>query len=341
MTPLRALAALLPLCLSCASGRVRVPMMRPAEVNLPGVQTLAITSMTGQGASLVSGLLEEQLVKGGRFQILDREHVDSLMSELKLSSSDLADAKAASRLGKLMTAGAIINGHLEESYTETPHARRFTDKKGREHTHRSVEAELVMRGTFKVTDVSTGQVVVAKTVEAKRGSSRLEHAATQVLGALFNAAVDVDHDTEDPPPDRAKLEDEARTELVGNFIRAIAPQQELVEVSFALDGDLPQLQQGMNWAKHGDWTKAQQLFADAIHAAEISGKISNKTLAKAYYDQGLSYEYAGDYDKAIPSLQKAFDLTFDDKFLDEIDNTKRLQSEAKKLAAQTSPPAAK
>ena len=50
--------------------------------------------------------------ENGRIQVVEREMIDKLLAELKLSSSDLADPETALRLGKLLSARLMITGSL-------------------------------------------------------------------------------------------------------------------------------------------------------------------------------------------------------------------------------------
>src|SRR5262245_55762240 len=108
----RAVVRALPPALLCACGSVpvRVPVMRPAEINMAPYQNVAVGDMRGRGnnATVMGDYLEEALLNSQRFQVLDRQHMNSMMRELSLSSSDLSDPRKAAKLGKLMTAAALI-----------------------------------------------------------------------------------------------------------------------------------------------------------------------------------------------------------------------------------------
>src|SRR3954470_166429 len=98
----RALARVAPLSLltlACGTVAVRVPVMKPAEINMAPYNSVAIGGMTGSGDRPVSEALEEALVNSQRFTVVDRQHMSSIMRELQLSSTDLADPNAAAKLG--------------------------------------------------------------------------------------------------------------------------------------------------------------------------------------------------------------------------------------------------
>src|SRR5437868_2968712 len=149
----RALLRAIPAALLCACGTVpvRVPVMRPAEINMASYQTVAIGEMRGRGDSRFLGdSLEEALLTSGRFQVLDRQHMNQMMQELRLSASDLADPNKAAKLGKVVTAGALIYGDSNEMYREVPSEERIKNKDGSSVTIYKLFGEVTVRATFKI-----------------------------------------------------------------------------------------------------------------------------------------------------------------------------------------------
>lgn len=323
---------------ACAGGRVTVPVVRPAEINLSSYKTLGISGLSGgQAANLVTASLEEELVKAQRFTVVDRSRIDAVMRELQLASTDLADSKNTVKLGALITAGALISGDVQERYVETPHEQRGLSKAGETHYHRWTTADLTLEASLRLTDVSTGALLVAKRVTVSHGSA--PNALAQVAKGLFNAVLaqaSMEMDSTDPPPDRGRLESEAVKDLVAKFLAAIQPTTELREVQFATDSAVPQLEGGIGWAQHGDWQKAQGVFNLAIQDSERNPKIGAGTLSKVYLDAAIAYEYGGEPDKAQPLLDKAYSLAPGNaQVMREMDSLKRMQAEAKALAEQT------
>ncbi len=318
---------------------VRVPMVKPAEVNLAAYPSLGVTQLTGDHEGALAALIEGKLVDGGRFQVVDRTHTNQVMNELRLSASDLAQGNNAIKLGGLVTAGALISGAVDERYRDIPKSRTWRDKGGVDHTDNWVEGEAAVRASLKVIDVSTGRLVFSRTFEAKEAtgfSAKKGGFGMALLGALADAAGPLDH----RPPDRHKLTSDAREKVAQEFVASIAPQKEMVEVAFATDDKIPQLQSGIGWAQRGEWKKAQGVFNDGLKAAENNPAIESKVLAKCYLDLGLSHALAGEHAEGIRLLSKAYDLSADPAMLDEVDFAKKLQADAKRLGEQTAPPPA-
>jgi curli biogenesis system outer membrane secretion channel CsgG len=316
------IVGVLPVALLCACGTVpvRVPVMRPAEINMAPYQSVAIADMRGRGNTVMGDTLEEALIATNRFQVLDRQHLGSIMRELSLSSSDLADPTKAARLGKFVTAAALIYGEVDETYRETPFEDRIKNKDGSWTLLYKLKGEVRVRTTFKIVDVATGRLIIAKTYEEQREDTNVG----------FGRSPD--------SINRDALERSARQAVVERFMRAIVPHQEYVTASFQKDSDLPQLDGGIGWAERGEWKKAQSMFSQAIADCQKNPKIKSEQLAKAYWNLGLSYEYAGDYDSATSTVQKAYELSNDRDMLRELDNIRRLQDEARRVSEQTPVP---
>ncbi|HWE24920.1 MAG TPA: CsgG/HfaB family protein [Myxococcales bacterium] len=291
--------------------------MRPAEINMAPYQSIAIAEMRGRGNTVMGDSLEEALLATNRFQLLDRQHMSSVLRELSLSSSDLADPRQAARLGKVMTAAALIYGDVDETYRETPYEERLVGKDGTFTVLHKLHGEAHVRATFKVVDVATGRLLVARTYEEVREDTNTGWGRPPL------------------PIDRDALERLGRLEIVSRFVRAIVPHEEYVTASFQKDSDIPQLDGGIGWAERGDWKKAQWTFSQAIADCQKNPNIKTGQLAKAYWNLGLSYEYAGDYDNATNTVQKAYELSNDRDMLRELDNIRRLQDEAKRVSEQT------
>jgi hypothetical protein len=309
-------------CAACGTVSVRVPVMKPAEINMAPYNSVAVGGLSGSGNGPMSDSLEEALVGSQRFTVVDRQHMDKVLRELQLSSTDLADPRAAARLGKVVTAGAMIFGDVQDSYREQPSEQHYKDDKGVQHTWHVLRGEANVRANFKIVDVSTGKLIIAKTYEERRDDT--------------NRGLDRRPD----PIDRQALERAARQGVIDRFMKAIVPHQEYMYANFQKDGDIPQLEGGIGWAERGDWKKAQDTFNTAAQDAERNVKLKAPQIAKCYWNLGLAYEYAGDYEKAAGMINKAYSMSNDRDMLGELDNIKALQADAARLAQQTSSAAA-
>jgi len=316
---------------ACGTVAVKVPMMKPAEVNMAGYQSIAIGGLTEYNQHThyywwsvdpsrlhpMTGMLEEALVATNRFQVVDRSHLDGILREQKLGATDLAAEGSVSKLGKVITAGALIFGEVQDTYKESKKREKCSvlfDKK--QHVCNSITGEFRVVAHLKVVDVSTGQLKVTKNLE--------------------DTASDTNTGTDEPasPIDRPALEKKAREQVIAAFMKSIAPYQVVVEARFQTDGDIAQFETGIVWAKRGEWAKAIDIFNAAAQEAEKNTKLKSGQVAKCYWNLGLAYEYSGQYDKAVDLINKAFTMSNNPDVLNELDNVKKLRADAEKLQAQ-------
>ncbi|MEO0814402.1 MAG: tetratricopeptide repeat protein, partial [Myxococcota bacterium] len=142
-------------------------------------------------------------------------------------------------------------------------------------------------------------------------------------------------DTPPPPIDRAEpLFAQCRTELVKEFMRVIAPYKENVLVVLATDGDLPQLEQGNNFAKIGNWGKARGLYDQALAATANNPDYDAEQRSKALFNLGIAHGYAGEYDRGISLLEDAYALNPDGETQRQIGLIRRFKKDDLELAEQ-------
>jgi curli biogenesis system outer membrane secretion channel CsgG len=81
-------------------------------------------AMFGNDADVGNGIarfLEENLVKDGRYTLIDRKAVETVMKEQNFSNSDRADPTNAAKIGRLLSVDAILVGSITEFGNEDKH----------------------------------------------------------------------------------------------------------------------------------------------------------------------------------------------------------------------------
>lgn len=288
-----------------------VPVIRPAEINLRGINKIAIGEIRGDGGQIVSDLLTTKLFESGKFEVVDRANLDRIMREHSLNLGGAVDEKTAAQLGKLVGAAVLVFGNISTFKYELKPTKGepWTDKQGGTHQSHYKKGIAKMTATIQVVGLTTGTVLAAKTISKQTEDSKSA-------------------DNEWPEdPDRDVIVGAAVNETVASFIKMIAPYTEYVNVTFAKnDSKLPELEQGVNFAKAGQWNDAIEQFRSAT--------VKAPTHQGAYYNLGLAYEYSNQFDKAEEALKTANKIEPCDKCITEISNVKRLASDRKKLEAQ-------
>lgn len=305
---------------ACAT-TVTVHRLKPAEVNLARFKKVAVGGVRGEQGADFAGRLTQAMLASGRFEVVDREHLDTILREQRLNLSDLADESAAPEVGKLIGSAALIFGSVgAHRYTETTDSSPGTCYKGKSKytcTTYIRTGRATVSATFKVVDTSTGRVLAAKTLDCQDGAS--------------TSAVDTS------PPEignAAEMLTGCRRSTVEQFMKVIAPYTVAVEVDLEEDGDLPELAQGNAYAKAGNWSQAITLYEQAISKADGNPEIEPKTRARALYDLGVAYGYSGRFDDGITRIQQAYALHQDAGWMEEIRKIQDFQRDAEKLKEQ-------
>jgi tetratricopeptide (TPR) repeat protein len=300
----------------CAYKTIQVNYMRPAEINLKGVNQIAIGGVYGPGpyevaAARMKGQLEEAIVNSGRFKLVDSSKTAQVIGQLALFNSGLYDTSKAPELGKLLPASIFVYATITKYDTGTRIDRE--EKKTAEGAvyyryTRTSWAE--METSFQVIDCETGTILSVK---------NLTHREQDVYGE--------DNNPNPREADYNYLLDCDRTWIVGAFMKVIAPYQDTAAVRFAKQKKIPQVEQGIGQVRIGDWTGAITTF-EAGYAAYPND-------ALVVYDLGLAYEYTYQFDRAEELFKKAYGMQpKNSTFRNEIENCRRLRTEYQKLQAQ-------
>lgn len=294
--------------LSCAP-TLRVPVTRPAEINLKGIDKIAIGEIMGTGSADLQEELTMALFESQRFEVLDRQHLEKIFEELKLTFTGVIDENTAVELGKLLGSSAFVFGRVSNhSYSENTTYDDWKDKKG--NSHRSYERKGIanVSVSLQVTDLTTGKIVAIKKIDESSSDEKRE--------------------TDKTPEgiDSNGLLRNARGKVIGIFMKSIAPYTVYESVKLLTDKKLPDLQAGINMAKIGDWDKAVEIFQKATN--------DFPEMSITHYNLGVAYEYTWNFDKAEIELKKAYELEAKKQYMDELTRCRRLALERKKLEEQ-------
>ena len=112
--------------------RVTIVFKEPQALQLAERLSMSILPFDIKGAASDRGLsfydrLIEALVNENRFQVVEREKLDLVLEEQKLSASKLVDKRTVLRLGKLVAARSILTGSLIETRTGVEIVGRLVD----------------------------------------------------------------------------------------------------------------------------------------------------------------------------------------------------------------------
>ena len=293
----------------CGTTTILVPVTRPAEINLKNFNKIAVGEIEGRGGADLADDLTDALVSSGRFEVLDRRHLDEILCEHDLSLSGYIDEATAVKVGKLVGAAVLVGGRVSVyKYEEKIERVETVDKKGIRHVSNTRVGRANISANLQLTNLTTGRILTAK---------RFDRVAERRTYGYDRPPDEIDHD---------RLLAEARAIVVTDFMKKIAPYKEMVRVKLLKDSDIPALEEGINWAKRGEWERAAEVFKSATKEYPRSDK--------AFYNLGVALEYSYLFPEAVEALRQAYEINPDEQYQDEIANVRRMEAEQKRLQEQ-------
>jgi len=286
----------------------RIPITKPAEVNLKGVNKIVIGSLEGNSGKSFGDLLTNRLFESKKFEVLDRDNLGRVMSEHSLNASGAVDTSTAVELGKLIGASALIAGNVNLDYkVNNSKDNPYKDKKGNYHQRFVKEGTATINANLKVIDLQTGKIVATKAINAHDSDT-------------------VSEDNQWPSdPDRDAVASGAASKSLDVFMKMIAPYTDYVYVVFE---ETPESEGGVNFAKNGLWKEALEQFKIA--------KDKNPSHPGSWYNLGLGYQYNYMFREAEDAFKECNKVKPSDKCMSGISELRRMEQEQKKLQEQSS-----
>jgi curli biogenesis system outer membrane secretion channel CsgG len=124
------------------------------------------------GASAAQDIFVTELVKSGKFRVVDREQLDALMREKNLTLSGDVDPKSAIRIGKLLGVNYLLTGAVTEyGYSEKG---AHSGGLGRLPGFGVGKKEFTAAMNARLIDSNTGEVVWADEARGSESTVKVE-----------------------------------------------------------------------------------------------------------------------------------------------------------------------
>ena len=306
--------------ISCGTTSMMMTVTRPAEVNLKAYNKIALGDIVDEYGKVdkhakdIADEITTSLFESGRYEVLDRQNLQSIMTEHKLSLSGMIDENTATELGKIIGAAALVFGRIQtDNYDEEKSkGDPWVDKKGKRHQTHYRKGTYNLSVNLKIVDILTAKILAVKTLSASYYSKK---------SADNGWPTDID---------TGLLYTKCIISITNDFMRLVAPYDVQIKAKFQTDKKLPEVDQAINQLKIGEWEEAIGLFISATEKTGLDAKIKSK----AYYDLGLAQMYAGDFNDAIENFKEAFKLTNSKFYMNTINEAKSEKAKAEKLQEQ-------
>jgi curli biogenesis system outer membrane secretion channel CsgG len=110
-----------------------------------------------------SDILVTELVKSGKFVVVEREKMEKLLEEQKLGATGMLDAATAAKIGKILGLNAIVTGAVSQFGVKTGGSEYLLAQSKRHTAECTVDVRVI--------DVETGQILYADSGRGKATSA--------------------------------------------------------------------------------------------------------------------------------------------------------------------------
>ncbi len=307
------LLTVLVLLSSCGSTYINVPVTRPAEINTGKFKRAAVlgfkntSALTNEGDQL-EFMLSERLIETQRFEVLDKIGLNRLMKG--------GNTNSATPQNDVMLISGVINDY---EYTEQMlEGKPYQNKEGKTFVDYQRVGTVRFGVSFQVSQASDAKIIGSKSlrrqVESRQQATNAKPATIIVRNMV----------------------EQARVEIIADFLKRIVPYRETVKVEFYSDKKMPELASGIDAAESGNWEIAVMTFEGATqkYATMNREKSDREKLAIAWYDLGLAYQYTYRFADAERAFNQAIALDNDSHYKTALQNCRAMEAEQRRLQEQ-------
>ena len=166
--------------------------------------------------------------------------------------------------------------------------------------------------TFKIIDITTGQILVSKTYSQGKTAKAQKTTRIDAVNSL---------------PLAKNLLSSLRNQITTNFVNQIAPHT-VYRREKLISGKDPRFKSAIKFAKGSLWENAIPIFSD------LTKSPNPKDLKAAYYDLSICYEAQSNYDTAMQYIDKALQYGADSFMIRKKNQLRILKNKKAKLMEQ-------
>ncbi|PMQ00754.1 MAG: hypothetical protein CBR30_09480 [Dictyoglomus sp. NZ13-RE01] len=309
--------------------------VRP-EVDI-GIRRIAIIPLDEQYSRKISNMLISSLSEMKYFEILERQKLDAILQEMRLSSWGLVDIEKAVEFGKLAGVEGIVLVSLDDLNIKDVRGEELyyiPSKKYSDVTYRvivpTITRQAYLSCSFRVISVATSQIIVSRTFSQKFEETYYQ--APLLYGVPDDEVKDVISRLpyavrkSEPPKAEGEIFNDLSQKIVTSIVKTISPYFVKYIVNWE-DLKVKEQERIISLLK-------ADLVKDALEEmlklrSVIEAKKDKKLLASYYYDLGIIYEILGDLNSAKDCYMQALNL---DPTNNHINTVKRINQLIETLA---------
>ena len=154
--------------LACAQQKKRVAIMN-FDYGTVRTDVAAIFGSDQDVGKGIADMLVDRLVNGGKYSVIERKKLDTILAEQNFSNSDRADPSSAAKIGKMLGVSAIIVGSITQFGRDDKSTTVGGAGAGIVGRHfgfggagvNKKEAKAVVQVTVRLIDVNTGEILAS------------------------------------------------------------------------------------------------------------------------------------------------------------------------------------
>lgn len=264
--------------------RVQITLSHPPRLGL-NLKKIAFGSSSGQCADEIMDGLQSTLLSS-QVEVIDRQHLDSILKENHFQSSGYMDSASATQMGKMLGPSALVFVKVNRCYDEKKLTHK--DERVKDGIVRTYYSTVTVhiRGSVNVVDLTTGRVFSASPIEETK------------------QAVNYSQSGVPEAPSVEQVRDQAIKAASGYAASFLVPWQESKQVYFFNDKDC-ELNLAYAALRAGNIPGTVEKSEKNLENCKSATKTKGSSLAHAYYNAGLANLLINQHAKAMSYLEES------------------------------------
>jgi|YelNatPaOPRAMG01_1025707.scaffolds.fasta_scaffold02959_4 hypothetical protein len=328
-------------CVSPYYKELSVTFKTPPEIILSNIKNIAILPLDSNYSKKVCNMLISKLIENKYFTVIEREKIDEIIKELKLSLTGLMDLNKVVEVGKLAGVEGFILVSVDNFMTEdfrgveqflVPSSDKKSDKVYKIRTPTLIrKANLSV--SFRIISVSTSEIILSKTFSEKFEKKYYQSPIFEedipkseyLYITLWLVIMGVN---EEPPKTEGEIFNELSEKITNSIVKLISPYFSK-EIVYWEDLKIKDQDRIIALIKADLTSSALEEMLKLQKDPSIYK--DTKILARYHYNLGLIYEILGDLEKAYETYLICVKLDPTDNHINALNRIRKRIKDREKL----------
>ncbi len=267
---------------------ITIPIVHPPSLGLK-INKIAFGPSTGNCADQIIDAIKSDFV-ANNIEVVDRENLNTILSEHNFTFSGYIDQSSASTMGKILGPSALIFIKIQRCVNQVDHlvekVARFRSDMTRYDVPKYItRTRSFLKGSIQAVDLTTGKIFTAKT---------FDYSPEKQNESL---------DGQPEAPAEFDIQEIAFKSVVSDIHKMFIAWTERAYF-FYFDDKEYNLKAAYQALEGGNVDLAYDLSLKNLEACKNDPKAAPRIKAHAYYNLGISYVTRSEYDKALENFKE-------------------------------------